>query len=285
LGAVRKRLRGGATLAQSVKAAPTLFGPDDVAILSGYEAVGAPGHGFAAIADRLTERLALRHQLVRSLTYPTIVLVVQAFTSPITLLVTGGGYGAAVLKQLALISGVYAALFVAVPALLRSTSAGRVVRRLAWSAPFVGTAYVAHTRAVFCRALGRSLQAGLELFKALRGAAAATNDGEVRRRVERVEVAVRMGEPLAPQLGAHGLVAPNDAVLVVSGERAGTLPEALGRLGERYAEQRTRGFRLMMGVVGAALTIIVIIVVMMTVIGAYKGMMGQTDSVLKELGL
>lgn len=285
LTAVKRRLARGATLSLAVRAAPGLFGPDDVAILSGFEAVGAPGQGFAAIADRLTERIALRRQLVRSLTYPTLVLVVHAFTSPITLLVAGGGYATAVLTQLGIIIGAYVGLFLVLPAIFRSTGAGRSVRKLAWSVPLVGAPYVAHTRAVFCRALGRSLDAGLELFKALRGSAAATNDQQIQERVERVEVHIRMGGSLAPQLSQQGLVAPNDAVLVLSGESAGTLPEALTRLSERYAEQRTRGFRLVMGVVGAVLTIGVAILVMMTVLNAYKGMMNQTDNVLKGLGL
>ena len=41
----------------------------------------------------------------------------------------------------------------------------------------------------------------------------------------------------------------------------------------------------MMGIVGALLTIGVALLVLMTVLNTYKGMLNQTDDVLKGLGL
>ena len=278
---VASRVESGSSFAQAARGAPTLFEDADIGLLEAFETIGDMPGAFGTLADGRTERLTIRRQLVRGLTYPTVVIVAHAFLGPLPKIVIGppGAYGGAVVLNLLAIAVVLAVVGFVIPAALRTPR----MRALAWRVGWPAAAYVAHVRTLFCRALSRALAAGLDVGRALRAAGAATGDATARTAAGRGIIALRSGSELAPLLLGSKLVGGDESMLLTSAERAGTLPKALDTIAERYADRRARGVRAAMMTVGAVLTLIVVVVVVTSIMGAYDSMARGTDDLLKQL--
>ena len=286
------RLEAGATMAAAMRVAPRLFRSGDVAIVAAFDKAGEPGEGFAAVAANVGEAMAARRHLFTSLAYPLFVLVMWILVSPVPLLITAGQR--AYLRSVGTRGGVLIAallvVFWCLPALLRTTRLGDRLKRLCWRLPWPATVWVHHARSIFHRALARNLSAGLELYTAVRSAAAASSDPEVALRAERV-LARAPSEGLSRPVGEEGLVHPSELVLVVSGEQSGELPATLKTLSRRYADARRRGLRAVVAVSGTLLFLAVAVLTAISIIDAYQGvaqtaetLMDGLDGPVKDLG-
>ena len=279
---VAARVEAGGTLAEAMLAAPRLFRSGDAAVVAAFDMAGEPGQGFAAVAANADEAIKARRQLIKNLAYPLFVLVMWILISPVPKLILSGQ--GAYLRSVGTRGGILifalVAIFWLLPALLRATPLGDKMKRLCWRLPWPATVWVHHARATFHRALARNLSAGLELFTAVRSAAAATTDPEVVARAERVlERAPSIG--LAQPVGQEGLVAHAELVLVVSGEKSGELPQTLTLLSDRYSEARRRGLRNVVAASGTLLFLGVAVVTALSIIDAYRGV-AQTAEMLMD---
>ena len=275
----------GSTLADAMALCPGTFDRSAVQVIRASEKVGEVARGFDTIADGLDERIALRRQLVRSAIYPMIVIVVHIFLTPITLLVleSTGAYMSTVARGLTVLVAAVAIVVWGIPFLVRATPLGPALRRLAWRLPWPATVYVSHVRTMFARTLSGSLAAGVTLYEALRTSAAVTSDPAAEEQTETTVQAVGQGSELAPELVRSRLVDPADAMVLVAGERAGTLTDALSQLGERYSERRTRGLKGLMTAAGGALTLAVFVFVAMSIVETYQSITSGTGLMMDEI--
>ena len=272
-------------LSEAMTTAPRLFRPSDVATLRSFEASGHIEQGFSTLAAGLSESIALRKQLIRSLLYPFFVLLAHIVISPLPTLVTGTvtSYIWAVTAQALLVGAILLLLFVVLPTLMEATPAGPYFRRMAWHFPWPATLYRHHIRGTFCGVLSRNLAAGLEVTAAVRGAAASTSDERCQESGEKVVQAIARGSELVPALLATGLARPTEGLVLRAGERSGELVDSLREVAERYAEFRTRGLKTLMVVLGALLTIVVVVWVVLGVLESYSGILGGGDDLLERI--
>jgi type II secretory pathway component PulF len=154
---------------------------------------------------------------------------------------------------------------------------------MAWHFPWPATLYRHHIRGTFCGVLSRNLAAGLEVTAAVRGAAASTSDERCQESGEKVVQAIARGSELVPALLATGLARPTEGLVLRAGERSGELVDSLREVAERYAEFRTRGLKTLMVVLGALLTIVVVVWVVLGVLESYSGILGGGDDLLERI--
>ncbi len=251
----RARLREGASLADALAGSPRVFEPLFRDLVRAGEASGA----LAAVLERLaayTEaRAALRARLRAALTYPAVMTVstlavlgfllawvvpqvTQLFVDtgarlPLaTRVLVGISHVAATTWWIVGLAGVVVAWAVrarvATPtgrarldaALLRLPVVGRLVRTTAM--------------ARLARTLATLLAGGLPLERALGIAAAVVGNQRLAAEVERVRLAVREGQALAPTLAASGAFPALLVQMAAVGERGGDLATTLGRAADTY---------------------------------------------------
>jgi len=251
----RARLREGEPLADALGASPRVFDGLFRDLVNAGEASGA----LAAVLDRLAEhteaRAALQARLRAALTYPAVMTVTTAgvlafllawVVPQVTRLFADTGtrlplatrvliavtdvaattWWAAVIGALAAAWALRA--WAATPAgrarldasLLRLPVAGRLVRAAAM--------------ARLTRTLATLLAGGLPLESALRIAAAVVGNRRLTAEVERVRLAVREGQALAPALAAGGVFPALLVQMAAVGERGGELAPMLARAARSY---------------------------------------------------
>lgn len=283
LEGTRERVRSGSGLADAMSVWPGVFRPEDVLLVRVAEKTGDVAPALETLSHGIDASLALRRRLIAGLTYPALLLGSSILLGPIPkVLLQGGSYLKEVAIPLLWIGAAALGVVYGLPRLLR-TPAGAALRRAAWSLPWPATVYVAHVRALFCRGLGRNVAVGLGLTESIRLAAEVTSDPSARDGAEVACSALRAGQGLSGPLGDQGLVARADIVLLVSGERSGTLDLALGALGDRYAAELARGLKTLMTVVNTILTIAVFAYSASGVIKGYEGLSGGTEDMMKQI--
>jgi len=271
LNAMRARLDRGSTISDAMKVADGLFTPQQVTLVESFEPIGTPAAGFATIAALIDEHIADRRQLILGAAYPTLLLFVNCFVSPIGLLrQSTGAYTSGVFRELATLVIIGALHGLLLPPLFKSAR----LRRAAWRLPWPATVYVAGVRAIFCRTLGRNLAAGVAAIDALRSAARVAGDPTAIDKLRRAEPLIEK-TGLAAQLVATGLVSGTEATMVTAGQHTGTLPDALEKAADRYSEARRRGRAAVLKTIGAIVTAIVALVIARTVITTYQSMFSQ----------
>jgi len=139
-----------------------------------------------------------------------------------------------------------------------------------WHTPVVGRLYRWGVQADVLRALGRLLAAGqtvpasLEFLELSR-----TLPRIVRRRLRWARADAERGETLDAALGAAGLLPSSMRPLVRSAQRVGTLPWALGELGEHLAGRAVRLVRKVSLVAAPLLVVAVGAVVAFIAVGMF----------------
>ncbi len=279
LEAVAVAIDSKRTLAQGLRNTET-FRPGQIAVMEAFESIGEPGAGFRALASALEDKKAVRKQVIRGLMYPVVLLISYMIISPIpkVVIASPGAYGREVISGLLTLLVVGLALWFGIPPLVAHAKA----RAAAWKLPWPASIYRAHVRAVFCRTLAQNLGAGIELIQSLRSAAAATNDETAKTRLRGAEPAIQ-AEGLSQELVNTELVAKEDAMLVVSGEKSGNLVEGLERVGQRYTEARERGQKALTVAIGAGTTVLVMALVALSIVKAYEQVTSAAGGVLDTI--
>lgn len=278
---VGRAVEGGSTLADALARHPRLFRRADVQVVRAAERLGELGPAFDAVAEAIDGWLEARGRMLKSSVYPLIVLCSSIVLLPIPMAVTAGAgaYAAEVFTGFAWLAAAGAAFFFGVPWLLEHTRLGVDLRRLAWRAPWPASVYRDHVRATFYGVLARNLESGLLVYESLRSAGTVTADEETEAAAERSCDRITAGDELGEALVAEGLVPVPERMMVLAGERSGTLPEALHQMAQLYRDRAARGMGRVLTAVGAVLTVIVFAFVAAGILDAWRELNRSTGQV------
>ena len=272
---IRRAVQGGASLAESMRAHPTLFNALHAGVVRSGEAAGSLDKSLDTLAGYLEEDESLRAQLSGALLYPALmgivaslgILILLLFVVPrfSTLLADMGGtlptstrilvfIGDVVAKGWWMIALVIAIAVVAVRTILASPEA-----QLAWHArrltlPVTGSIERTLATARFTRALGLMLQAGLPLLPALRLARAGVNNLALSADLERATQNVVRGNGLASSL--LGILTPMAVQLLAVGEESGRLDALALRAAASHDEEVRRSLRAFASLLEPALILL-----------------------------
>ncbi len=124
----------------------------------------------------------------------------------------------------------------------------QTARRLWTRIPFISGAGRLHSVSLFCRYFQQSINSGLDVYRSMRLAARASNDGRITTGIERAAERVREGSSLTEAL--FDVKALPDEVIeqIDIGEESGRLAERLGDLAERFQEYADERFDIQMTV-------------------------------------
>lgn len=283
----RAAVREGRPLADALGVAPAVFPPLYRELIRASEAAGALAPVLARLATYLERSAALRARLRATLTYPVVMAIAVAAVltfllawvlpqmarlfeetgAPVPLgarLLLGAGALAARTWWLWLLGGLAAAL--ALRAWI-ATAAGRA-RLDAWvlELPVAGRLAGAAALARVAHTLSTLLAGGVRLETALDLAAAAAGNARIAAALAAAREAVRQGQPLAPALRATGVVPGPLLRLVATGERGGSLPDALAHAAEHLDAQVERDVAAATALAEPALVLLMGAVVLLLVV-------------------
>ena len=282
---IGERIKSGRTLGDALSAHPQLFHRADIHAIHAAEQTGRVPDALRAIAQRHERALMIRRRLAKSAAYPLIVLILSVFLNPIPKLIFGGSgaYWGSVATNLGIIASLAAFLIFGIPWIWGKTKLGRSLRRAFWRLPWPASLWVAHVRAAFAAGLGNNLSAGLPLYESLRSAAAIPDDPTTDDAIEDVCARIDAGEGIAAPLAGSGLVAPNDQMIVLAGERSGTLEDALKTIAATQSDRFLRGLGRLLTVLGALLMIGVGLWVAMGILDSHETIRDGVGDVMKLL--
>jgi type II secretory pathway component PulF len=283
LEAVQREVEAGATLADAVAGHPELFDAPAVQSLRAAERSGGVPMALDATAARLSATLDTQRQFARSALYPLGVLATSIVLGPIPELITGSAtaYATKVLGGFAAVAAVLVFAGVVVPRLLRTTRLGDDLRRAAWRLPWPATVYQVAVRGAFCRAFADQIDAGLPLYDALDASAGVTVDPFAQDAAAAAGAKLADGAPLAESLGATGLIPRGDLMVLIAGERAGTLVQSLRGLAQAYAERLDRGIRGVLRALGFVMTVVIFAWVAVGIVDAFSKVSQGTEDIFK----
>jgi type IV pilus assembly protein PilC len=285
LVAISADLESGTSFADAAARHPELYDAAALQSLRTAERTGSVPLALDAIAARINATLDTQRQIFRSAIYPMGVLATSILLGPIPELMTGsaGAYVAKVLGNLALVAALLFFFAVALPRLLRTTRMGQDLRRAAWRLPWPASVYRLAVRGAFCRAFADQIEAGLPLYDALDAAAAVTVDPFARTCAAEAGAMLSSGSTLSAALGTTGLIPAGELMVLIAGERAGTLVESLRGLAIAYAERLERGIRGLLRALGFLLTIIIFAWVALGIIEAFGQVSQGTEDIFKMI--
>ncbi len=275
LAAVRRDVRGGATLGDALRRPPAVFGALHVAMLAAGEAGGALAGAAARLADHLDAAAELRAQLRSALLYPAIMAVVASggvtllllFVVPrfVAMLDVAGGTLPLSTRVLVGASRTLAALWWLWAALAAGALLGgrawlaRPEHRFRWhrrrlSLPVAGRIERGVATARFTRTLGLLLDGGTRLIPALRIAGSTSPNLAFADDVARAATEVGQGRPLADALAPA--LPPLALQLLAAGEESGRLAPLALRAADAYDAEVRRALRSAVGLVEPLLIVV-----------------------------
>jgi type IV pilus assembly protein PilC len=271
-----ERIRAGKSLSQAMAAEPRLLGLAIRLVESG-EATGDLAAVLDRIADVIERRATLRRNLLTSLAYPTIVLVVAIAVG--TFLVVGivpkfvtffmqRGTALPWTTQTLLDTSVWVrenGLYVLAAAVVlagagvfaHATRRGRLaLHRTALSVPIVGRLWQVASFAQISWTLGELLKSGVGLLESIRITAASVGNRALGEHLGGTADRILGGEPLSKGL-EHALVPPVVPSLVAAGEASGAMTEVLSELARFYHRDLELRIRRMSSLIEPALILVV----------------------------
>lgn len=284
LQALGAGLRQGATLGDAMGSAGA-WSPGEVELVRAGERVGRVGDSLRDLAALAERRVVARRQLRKRLAYPALVLVSWCILDPIGQLITvgAGTYAAVVAVRLGALAGVSVALLWGVPRLARYEPVRRRLGVLLWRAPWPASVSRARARGRLLRVLGRAVASGLGAREALEIAGSAAEAPGTPGRAAQAATALAGGATLTDALAGQGLLDATGRLVLTAAEHAGTLDEGLATLADRYEEVADRGAQTVIRVLGATLTLVVLLGVALSILGALGNATSGTDELLRQL--
>ena len=279
---IRGELERGEALAVALTRHPRLFRRAEVQAMRAAERIGELSPALDAIGEAIDGWLHARGALLKKAAYPMMVLLVGIIVGPLPRAVVSGAgaYGQAVAGHLALIAAIGLGGAFGLPWLLEHTRLGEDARRIAWRLPWPARIYRDHVQATFYAVLSRNLAAGLPVFEALESAGAVTADTRTETAAAEAGRAIGGGSELAPALVGAGLVPTSERMMVVAGERAGTLDESLRGMATLYRERAAAGLGRLMSALGTVLTLLVFVFIALSILGTWQDVRKSTTDVM-----
>lgn len=126
----------------------------------------------------------------------------------------------------------------------------------------------------YLEALAALYSAGVPIVTAHRDAVATVPDGDLRRRLERVQRELDQGQPLREAIAIADALDPETRTLLANGDVAGDLEPALGRAAQRRADVAVRRLGLLARIIGRTTYILAAVGVVWIVFRFYSGYLG-----------
>lgn len=258
LRSLAEAVREGRTLAEGLRSMPERFSPLQIAMTQVGEETGR----LPLILRRLNEQeeraARLKQQVVSSLTYPLILIVVGAlmmgaivglvvprFTAmfeeigvklPLfSAIVIGISRGLASWSPLLGAMGLVA--FIVLRSRWRNQAQRAAIERWILVRTPVGPLWWKHQAASFTGAMGMMLSGGAPMLRALDIARTTWSSVEMRNRLEAVIASMREGERLSEASRRTGLLPERSDKLVAVGEESGSLPAVFERMSQSMEQE------------------------------------------------
>ncbi len=217
------------------------------------EQTGYQPEVFARLADHYTHRLEMRRRFVAAVAWPLFELAVALVVVGLLIMapaliekLTGHpgldilGFGLVGVRGLTIYLGTLAALAAVVGLVAALGRRGwfwtRAVQRLVRCMPFVGTALRTLSISRLVWTMHVTLEAGMELRRALRLSLRSTQDTLLSDHIPKVDAIVAAGQTIHEAFCAAGGYPQDFLDTLAVGEQSGKLSEALGMLSTQYEE-------------------------------------------------
>jgi general secretion pathway protein F len=278
---VVERVRGGATLAQSLAAAGG-FPPFYSGMVEAGEASGNLEPVLHRLAEYLESMAKLAENLKSALIYPILVAITClgslgvfiGFVLPQFegILIDAGAkvpFGvSAILGTARFVGGWWwllailaLGMFYVARQRLRRPEGRRAADRAILALPFVGTLVRKTITARFARTLGLLLQNGITLSAALAIARGTMTNSVMRDALDRVAVSVREGKGFAEPLARTAILPELAGQLIKVGEETARLAEILAKVADIYDWEMRRSLDRMLAFLVPGITIVMGVVV------------------------
>lgn len=232
-------LAAGSSLGAQLGRYPNLFPPHIIGGVTAAESFGGVPEVVRALAGQLGTEAMLQSRLMWLRLYYGAVLVLAVLVVPFPLMVAKGmrWYIMLELTRVLPVALVLVGALLLVRALTNRPPLSAVLSRAAMGVPLFGALARWSALVRFLTALQLSQRAGATLDRGIVAGGQATGHAHLLSAAERSAERVRSGAGLAQALPALGLLPVHIINLLATGERAGTLEEALGNAAQ-WAEER-----------------------------------------------
>ncbi len=276
-GRLARNISAGRSLSQGLEEEHALIPPIAVQLVRTAEATGELADALDRSAEYVERRASLQAQLLTSLAYPSIVVLVAGATfwfltarvlpKFVSFLAARGGTLPWTTQRLmdvsafmvewggAVLTGLLATLL-ALLLLRRTTPGRRAMDRAALSIPVVGGLLRTAAQAHLGRTLGLLLRSGLPLVESLRLLAGSFSNRCYADLVLTARERVVQGLALATSL-QHPVVAPMTMQVVRVGEQTGALDDVLLRLGDFHDRRLQAHVRALSSAVEPVIIVVV----------------------------
>jgi len=255
MDAVARALTDGAGLGAALAAAGAAFPPFVRGMVAVGDETGHEPETLRDVSETLRAGIRARRALRQSLAQPAFQLIVavivvgilifiagllrDAAGRPIDLLGTGLAGPEGLVKYLAILAALAAAVWIGARSIASRWRGGGLVRRLVSLVPVVGPAASAAEAAAWCRAASLASAAGLPAGRLV--ALTAVVAPGLALDADAVEETLRGGATLADVLHGSGRFPRRLVETVDVGELTGTTAETLGRLADDFDDEARRG--------------------------------------------
>lgn len=256
IGEVRLDIEGGTSLSGALAKHPKVFPTLMVAMIRAGETGGFLDNALERIATNFEKDAHLRGKIKSALTYPVIVLVftvvmisaVLIFIVPIFEKMFKQLGGELPLPTQIIVSAshtlywlgplVTAVVVVTTVTLRKAAAANPAVRlwidRMKLKLPVFGPLFTKIALSRFSRNLGTLLGVGVPVLQALDVVGATTGNSVITAAMTDLQNAVREGQPMSSQLGAHKIFPSMVVQMVEVGEESGQISQMLEKVADFY---------------------------------------------------
>ncbi len=277
LRSISARVLQGEMLTEAFAEFPWVFTDFHRAMIAAGEQSGRLDVMMSRLASALEQEYALRAVLKREMTYPSLTLLMSFLLPPVVYLVVKHDvrmyFHEAILPLLD-----FGAIVLAVYALTRLASQFKVLYDgLIANLPPVGGVVRMIALARFSRVMASLYAAGVSIPEALRAAAAATGNAYMERRMVSAVPALQGGHGVAEALVATRIFPPMVVSMLGTGEQTGSLDMTMDKVAEYYEQESAVKLHQLCVSLGALMTVIVGIKVLLILIQFYTGYFSSYD--------
>lgn len=271
LSRVSARVLEGGMLTEAFAEFPWVFTDFHRAMIAAGEKSGRLDVMMSRLASALEQEYALRAVIKREMTYPCLTLLASFLVPPVVDLVVA--HNVRLYFQDALLPLLdFGAIILAVYVLTRLASQFKAgYDALLAHLPPVGGVVRMIALARFSRVMASLYAAGVSIPEALRAAAAATGNAYMERRMVSAVPALQGGRGIAEALVATKIFPPMVVSMLGTGEQTGSLDMTMDKVAEYYEQESEVRLHQICVSLGALMTVVVGIRVLMMLIKFYTG--------------
>ena len=273
---IREKVLQGAPLNNALAAHPEQFDPLYVNLVKAGEASGSLDKTLARLARFKEERLRQNAKITAAMVYPMVMTVIGsgvllyllAYVTPKVESMFADMRHALPLPTVillfvsniladwwgVLIRGVGAAFYFA-RKYFRTESGKKKFDAHILRAPAVGELVRSAAIARFSRALSTLLGGGVPLIESLKVTGAIAGNALIQKAIEQAVVNITEGQTISGPLKKSGLFPPLVTQMIDAGERTGSLPDMLEKIGDAYEFEVETALSAMVSLVEPALIV------------------------------